>query len=285
MLLPDSAKTLLPEKPYNMTYPSLSIITPSYNQCEFLEENINSVRCQNYPNVEHIIVDGGSDDGTVDLLKEYEEEYDLTWVSEPDRGQSHAINKGIEMASGEWIGWQNSDDFYLPNAFKRFAQTAATNPQSDIVCGDLLVVDEFGEEIGRKYTVPPSKFIQRHWSLFTSNQALFLKRGVFETVGVLNEEYEYTMDADLFWRITNSDLRISIVPEFLGAIRKHEEAKTSGDGIPQQTAEAKRIYQEPWWEELVPQRLLEFGAQVGKLLYLLRNKRWDALKWNLTQKR
>jgi len=264
-----------------VTYPTLSIITPSYNQCEYLEENIHSVRSQNYPDIEHIVVDGGSDDGTVDLLKKYENEYNLRWVSEPDRGQSHAINKGIEMANGNWIGWQNSDDFYLSKSFEKFSQAIEENPRSDIIYGDLLIVDENGNEIGRKYSIPPFKFVQRHWSLFTSNQSLFMRKESLESIGLLNEEYEYTMDADLFWRISNSDFRIKAIPEFLGAIRKHENAKTSEDYIPQQVAELEQIYKKPFWEKFFPDRLLTLGAQVVKGVYLSRYGRWDALIWNL----
>lgn len=266
-----------------MTYPTLSIITPSYNQSEYIEDNIHSVRSQNYPDIEHIVVDGGSDDGTVDILKKYENKYNLRWVSESDRGQSHAINKGIEMANGKWIGWQNSDDFYLSESFKKFSQAIEENPQSDIICGDLLVVDESGDEIGRKYSIPPSKFVQRHWSLFTSNQSFFIKKKKLESIGILNEKYEYTMDADLFWRVSNSDLKIVVIPEFLGAIRKHENAKTNQDHIPQQVTELEQIYKKPFWEKFFPSRLLTLGAQVVKLVYLIKHGRWDALTWNLKQ--
>jgi len=266
-----------------MTHPYLSIITPSYNQHEYLEDNLKSIKSQEYPHFEHIVIDGGSDDRTVDLLKEYEDMYNLRWISEQDRGQSHAINKGVEMAKGDWIGWQNSDDFYLPGAFNKFVRTLERNPESDLICGDLLIVDEYGEEIGRKYSIPPSKFIQKHWSLFTSNQALFIHRQVFESVGLLEEDYKYVMDADLFWRITKADFEITLIPEFLGAIRKHEGAKTANSVNDRQQEEAEQVYEQMWYDKVLPQPMLETSAKALKAASLIKNNRWNALKWNLTE--
>ena len=99
--------------------PKITIVTPSFNQGKFIDENIQSVLTQNYPNFEHIIIDGGSIDGTVDILKKYSH---LKWVSEPDRGQASALNKGFRMATGDVIGWLNSDDSYLPGTFEVVAR-------------------------------------------------------------------------------------------------------------------------------------------------------------------
>src|SRR6056297_2453461 len=116
--------------------PLVSILTPSYNQGKYIEENIKSVRNQTTCSFEHIVVDANSSDSTVDILKNYEDQYNLKWISEEDRGQSHALNKALDIASGDWVGWQNADDYYVENAFGYLANTIREqNP--DVVYGDV----------------------------------------------------------------------------------------------------------------------------------------------------
>lgn len=120
--------------------PKISIVTPSYNQGEFIEETIRSVLLQGYPNLEYIIVDGGSTDNTVDIIKKYDD-YISYWVSEPDNGQSHALNKGFSKATGDLIGWQNSDDYYSREAFKRVAEASKIYQDTDIFYGQVEILD------------------------------------------------------------------------------------------------------------------------------------------------
>lgn len=259
---------------------SISIITPSYNQVEYLQRTLESVKTQSYDAVEHIVVDGGSTDGTVDLLESYESRYNLTWISEPDRGQSHAVNKGLKMATGDWVGWQNSDDFYLPEAFQAVVDAIETNPDAIAVYGDLLIVNEEGKELSRQFMIPPSKFVQRYWSLFTSNQSLFVRADVFRQFGGLDESYDLAMDADLAWNLINHEGDIFHIPELLGAFRIQSDAKTFADVSDQQQAELDRIYDHPWYEGVVPRGVLNRLAQGVKLWYLCRIDRWDALAYN-----
>jgi len=118
---------------YSVVWPRLTIVTPSFNQSEFIEETIVSVLDQDYPDLEYIIVDGGSTDRSVELIEKYER-WLTYWVSEPDRGQAHAINKGFERATGQIAAYINSDDAYLPGAFATVAQTFARNPRADWLC-------------------------------------------------------------------------------------------------------------------------------------------------------
>lgn len=262
--------------------PLISIITPSYNQGEFIEDNIKSVYNSRYDNIEHIVVDGGSTDQTISVLKQYEDQYNLRWVSETDRGQSHALNKGIEMADGEWIGWQNSDDYYLKDAFDRFVEAIGNSPQTDVVYGDVLIVDSQNNQIGKKFNIEPSKFIQRYWSVFANNQATLFSRNVFDSVGQINENLEYTMDTELMWRILDSDLHVTHIPQFLGAFRKHSQAKTidSDRGV---HPELESVYEYSRFEEVCPQTVLEIAAKCLKATYLIRDDRWEAIKHNLVK--
>jgi len=264
-----------------MNDPKISIITPSYNQAEFLEKNLQSVRDQSCDNVEHIVVDGGSEDGTVDLLKQYETQYNLRWISEQDRGQSHAVNKGIEMANGEWIGWQNSDDYYLPGAFNTVIKIDRTRPSAKVIYGDTLIVDQSGREVSRTFHTRPSKFVQRYWSLFAGNQSLFMKQEVIDEIGGLDERLYYTMDAKLTWKLLEGNYQLVCVHKPLGAFRIQEEAKTFGDTSKEQQEELEMIYPHPQYEQFVPNVILTEAAKILKLLYLIKDRRYEAIAYNI----
>lgn len=267
-----------------MSRPLFSIITPSYNQCEFIEENIRSVKNQPLTDVEHIVVDGGSTDGTIEVLERHADEYDLRWVSESDRGQTHALNKGFEMANGEWLGWQNSDDFYVPGAFERAQQVIADRPGVDVVYGDVIIADESGDEIDRVFSIPPTRFVQRYWSLYASNQATFFHSRILDGVGGLNEELEYTMDADLYWRLLDTAASFHHIKAPLGAWRSHEGAKTYHDDIAEQRAELDDIYDHPIYERVVPNSWLRHAAKAVKLMSLLRSGHWQGVRHNVAKR-
>lgn len=269
-----------------MSNKMISIITPSYNQSEYISKNIQSVLFQADDNIEHIIVDGGSDDGTLDILKNYEDSYDLRWVSEPDRGQTHALNKGLQMADGNWIGWQNSDDFYQPDAFDIFRQTLEKNPEADAIYGDVIIVNEEGKKVSQMFKTRPSKFIQRHWSLFATNQSLFIRRSVLEEIFPLSEELEYTMDAQLTWELLDGEYNLIRVAEPLGVFRIQPEAKTFGDVQELQNKELRQIYEYPLYQRILPDFALENLAKATKAAYLLMDQNFEAIlqnirKWNI----
>jgi len=242
----------------------ISVITPSYNQRDFLAENIDSLAAQNDSNLEQIIVDGGSTDGTVELLEDVTPDYDLRWVSEPDDGQSHAINKGLEMATGDWVAWLNADDFYYPNVLRYVRPCFQAD--TDVVYGDFCFVDGEGEELYYQYNTLPSKLTERFWTRFAGNHCTFFRSEVLETLGGVDCTLDYTMDADLFWRLLEiDDISFHHLPRMIAARRLHTAAKTvdqSGAEMSEIFEEKRRIYND-YVPCSVPELVLTAGIGLG----------------------
>ncbi|NOQ40638.1 MAG: glycosyltransferase [Anaerolineales bacterium] len=201
--------------------PLVSIITPSYNQADFLEYTIQSVLKQDYLNLEYGIVDGGSADGSLDILKKYDPHLSW-WISEPDQGQAQAINKGIARTSGNIIAWINSDDIYLPNAIKQ-AVKAIEEYEVDLVFGDAVTIDEAG--------YPLNELMFSNWDLpdllrfrVICQPAVFMKRAVWEEVQGLSSDLHYMLDHQLWIKIA-SQFQVKHIPAFWAASRHHGQAK------------------------------------------------------------
>lgn len=204
--------------------PLVSIITPSFNQGIFIEETINSVLSQDYPNIEYIIVDGGSTDHTLTILKKYQDK--LKWFSEPDRGQADAINKGMRMAKGRIVGWLNSDDTYLPRAISKIVTYFSNNPDKIMVYGEGLHVNKEGVLIDRYPTLPfDLKTLAE--KCYLCQPTVFLRSAVLPKMGYLNTSLQTCMDYDLWIRIGRvyAD-RIGFLNDYLANSRLYEEAKT-----------------------------------------------------------
>ncbi|MCM3141883.1 glycosyltransferase family 2 protein [Brevibacillus sp. MER 51] len=205
--------------------PLVSVITPSYNQAKFIKRTIDSVLTQDYPHIEHIVVDGASTDGTQNILQQYSHLGDrFRFVSEPDRGQSHAVNKGLQMARGEIIGWLNSDDTYFPGAIRKAVTALQQNPDWGVVYGKGLHIDE-NDKV--KYPYIWVEFDRK--KLFNFNlicqPAAFLRKHAFEAVGGVNEEHDWCMDYDL-WNRISLHYPIGTIPEFLANSRLYDACKT-----------------------------------------------------------
>lgn len=205
--------------------PKISIITPSYNQAEFLERTIKSVLDQNYPNLEYIIIDGGSTDGSVDIIKKYADRL-AYWVSEPDQGQTNAINKGIKIATGEWIAWQNSDDMFCPGSFASLAAASDRNPDADLIIGDINLIDRYDKVLRDIRYVKPSYWAMLAEGMVLVNQAAFWRRRVHTKVGLLNESLHFAFDYDWFLRLTMRHRGVH-VNEIWGEYRLHDATKTA----------------------------------------------------------
>ncbi len=176
----------------------VSVITPSYNQAQYIRQTIESVLAQDYPYIEHIVVDGASTDGTVEILREYGAKYPdrFRWISEKDKGQSDAFNKGLSMARGELIGWQNSDDYYLPRAISALVE-GHRGDDVTVVFGDCDVVDERGRYLSR-CTAPAYTLSDIVRGSCIPNQSALVKRTSLVAVGGLCQELHYVMDYNLW---------------------------------------------------------------------------------------
>jgi glycosyltransferase involved in cell wall biosynthesis len=207
-----------------MPLPKISVITPSFNQALFLEENIQSVLSQHYPHVEHIIIDGGSTDGTLDILRGHPS---IRYISEKDRGQSHALNKGFRMATGEIIGWINSDDGYRADIFHEVADRFQS-PGVNVVYGQGIIVDAQGSAIR---TVTPrgitsDDFIRYwRWKYDYVQSAFFFRRSVFDKIGYIDESLYYAMDHEFFIRLL-LNYTFVYLQKPLAYFRLHDVSKT-----------------------------------------------------------
>ena len=201
----------------------MSIVTPSYNQGQFIEETIRSVLLQGYPNLEYIIIDGGSMDGSVDIIRKYEP-WLAHWVSEPDDGQSAAINKGFVRSTGDIIAWLNSDDFYEPGTLQCIGQYFADAPSIDVVYGDDRTLRQDGSIIEARQS--------REFDLnsllvmnYIPQPSTFIRRSAIEEKNLVDEKFHYIMDWDLLIRLA---LRVQVryVPKILSSMHFHPQAKT-----------------------------------------------------------
>ncbi len=210
----------------NKSLPRITVITPSYNQAELLERTIVSILNQGYPNLEYIIIDGGSTDGSVDIIKRYASQLTY-WVSEPDGGQSHAINKGLQRATGEWVCWQNSDDIFYSLAFMRLSQSVQQNSTLDLVVGDINLVDENDGLIRPQCYVKPTYGALVAEGMVLTNQAAFWRRSLHEKIGFLDENLHYGFDYEWFLRLLSHTNRSHHIAKKLGALRYHDQTKAS----------------------------------------------------------
>jgi glycosyltransferase involved in cell wall biosynthesis len=207
--------------------PKISIVTPSFNQGRFLEETILSVLNQNYPNLEYIIIDGGSTDETVDLIRRYESRLTF-WVSEKDRGQVHAINKGIEKCTGDIFGFVNSDDVYLPGTFSAVADYFQKRRRAEWVCGDTIM---FGDDNATELiqaTVPKSAAHCLSWAYKAPQPGHFWKLDLVKDG--FDEAWPYDFDHDLYVRLLLAGHRCEHIPLPFAAYRLHAVSKTVAEG-------------------------------------------------------
>jgi glycosyltransferase involved in cell wall biosynthesis len=211
-----------------MKYPLVTIVTPSMNQGRFIRATIESVLSQDYPNIEYIIEDGGSNDETAAIAAEYADR--LTFISEKDRGQSHAINKGFRRASGTILAWINSDDVLLPGAVSKAVNAFRERPWAAAIYGEGYLIDAGGAITSRfPYTEPLNLWKLIHLSDYILQQSVFFRSSVIQEVGYLDENLHYTMDWDILIRIAKR-WPLEYVPEYFGCLREYSTTKSAGGG-------------------------------------------------------
>lgn len=244
-----------------MTLPKISIITPSFNQARFLEETIISVLNQNYLNLEYIIIDGGSTDGSVEIIKKYEKHL-AYWISEKDNGQSEAINKGLKKSSGEIVAWLNSDDLYFQDTFSTVAKVFTENPDVDLIYGD---VENFYSD-GRTESYinkmfEPNDFLSR---VAIHQPSVFWRKKIHEETGYLDETLHYLMDYDLWMRFFFNYKSIKVNKPLAG-FRIHDASKTSSN--PRELyLEYRKIlsrFFNSWDEQIILSQLRELGIYLN----------------------
>jgi len=203
--------------------PKISVITPSHNQGEFIEQTIKSVINQNYPNFEYIIIDGGSTDKTLDIIKKYKKH--ITYFeSKPDKGQTDALIKGFKKAKGEILCWLNSDDILMPNALKKVADFFIKNPKAKVVYGDSVWINKKGKFIKKKFEIPFNKFIFLYDYNYIPQPSTFFKKTLYKEVKGLNPKFNLVMDSDLWLRFSEKT-KLHHIKEVLSKMRKYPEQK------------------------------------------------------------
>lgn len=214
-------------------HPKISVITPSYNQAQFIRMTIDSVLSQNYPNLEYIVMDGGSTDGTVEILKSYGKK--IAWVSKKDKGQSDAINRGLKMATGEIVSYLNSDDLYKKESLLEVGNFFPNNPQYYWIAGKCDVIDEKGNIIDNYVTLYKNFFLQ-HLSNknvlsilnFISQPATFWRKEVISKIGFFDTKLDYAMDYD-YWLRMIKIYKLGFIDRYLASYRIHRNSKSGSN--------------------------------------------------------
>jgi glycosyltransferase involved in cell wall biosynthesis len=252
-------------------FPLVSIITPSFNQVNYLEATIQSVLEQNYPSIEYIIVDGGSTDGSVDIIKKYESQL-AWWVSEKDKGQTDAINKGFNRANGEILAWLNSDDTYNPGAINAAVKYLTENSDVALVYADCDFINEQGGVIGKFNSAQTDYRRLREGYVHIPQQTMFFRTEYWKELGPLDPSFYFAMDYDLWTRIAAHAPIKYLTGQTWANFRLHDYGKT--------TSADDRC-----WPEMLRVHYRDGGSFVSLLVakYYLRKIVGPLWKWRIKQ--
>jgi glycosyltransferase involved in cell wall biosynthesis len=252
-------------------FPRISIITPSYNQAQYIEKTILSVLNQNYSNLEYIIIDGGSTDDTIDIIKKYESKISY-WVSEKDNGQSHALNKGFSTATGDIIAWINSDDWYEKNIFNEVARQFA-NPEVQVLLGSCMLC--YDSNTKAPVLIKPRKYnfqsMLIYWKdyFIPAQPSIFFSGKALRKAGLLDESLNYAMDMDLWLRLAREN-SIVTTDTLFSYYLVHDASKT-GMGFDKFMPEWKSVAWKYLKKATLKEKLFFYGNYGQYLLRYLKN--------------
>ena len=205
--------------------PKISIVIPSYNQAAYLEETLKSVFCQNYPNTEVLVLDGGSKDGSIQIIEKYAPKL-AYWVSKPDGGQTPALIDGFQRTTGDIQCWLNSDDLLTPGSLRVIGEAFRNRPDVDVVFGDAIWMDASGRHLRVQKEIPFNRFLWFHTYNYIPGMSTFWRKSLYERVGGLDPTFNLAMDADLWIRFSDAKAKFLHVKEILSKTRFHPEQKT-----------------------------------------------------------
>jgi glycosyltransferase involved in cell wall biosynthesis len=262
--------------------PRITIIIPSYNQGQYIEETILSVINQYYSNVELIIIDGSSTDNTVEIIKKYDERIAF-WVSEPDSGQADAINKGLSKATGDIVNWINSDDFLEPGALKKIAEFFVNNPDKDVLCGFTHCFYDEDKSTSHTYSMGLKDSATETILNVEMNQpGTFYKMAVFKDLNGVNTSLRYVFDNELWFRylIKNGIERVGAIDDLIAHFRLHKKSKSVHDGFVLFQKESQAI-----WQFLARQYSISLPLQTNLLsenaMDYYRSNKWNGDEFNI----
>ena len=259
-------------------YSKISIVTPSLNQAQFLEQTILSVLNQNYPNLEYIIIDGGSTDGSVDIIKKYEK-YLAYWISEKDKGQTNAINKGFKVSSGEILAWLNADDTYLRYTISRVADYFQKYPQIDLIYGNARLINRNSQWIGDFKTIDYDFHIHLFGSSIIPQPAAFWRKKPFYEINILNEKVKMAMDGDLWFRLFLHGCSFGFIDDFLANVRIHKD--TISNRFKREHFEEAQKVRKNIYRNVYSQSCLEYIWFIKRLIFNFK-KRLRRIQLNFT---
>jgi glycosyltransferase involved in cell wall biosynthesis len=261
-----------PTMPNRQTWPRITVVTPAYNQAQFLEETMRSVLMQGYPNLEYIVIDDGSPDCSAEIIRKYERHL-AYWTTQKNAGQPTAINNGLARATGEIMGWLNSDDLLLPRALERTALARMRNPEVKITCGFREVIDSESRFLNYWVHMRPANYDLRRVCCL-AQETVFWNREVWVKAGPLGAKWRYALDLDLWQKFITAGYEFHLLPYFMGGFRVHPQSKGStmevvgGKEIREilgsylgRDVDIRALLAETKWEDR--NRLLARGAKYG----------------------